>query len=793
MISNFIKVIFRYLFRSRFFAILNIAGLSIGMACSIVIYLFVRNELSYDKFHTDGNNLYRVIRQSQINGMPYNIGVTSWNFGEALPQDYGDRISATTRTLSFNGLVKFEDKSFLEEKLFLVDKNFFQFFSYPLEKGQPSQVLQNPNDLVISKAFARKYFGETDPIGKTLRIDDTYDVQVTGILDEVPGNTHLQFDVVGSIALIENQEWVKNWWANAFNTYVKVGSQAHVDFLNKAFPDFMNKHFGKDFERVGNKIGLKLEPLHDIYFNYDTRYETNVAHGDERYIFVFSSIGVLLILLAGINYVNLATAQASKRAKEVGIRKTLGSSKTAVATQFLSESFFLCLLSMFVGVGLAQIGIPFFNSSFGLSIPGIWSDPFLWIFLALLLVVISITSGAYPSFLLSSFKPIKVLKGEVKGNLQYLFIRKALVVFQFTISVLMIISTLFIGEQLRFMREKDLGFDAKHLVVVRMNNELINNQRKTFKDRLLAEQIFESASYSSGQPGGFYDATTVNIQGEEENMRMRTLWADEDFLKTMDLQVATGRFFSDDYSSDSTSAVLLNETAVKQLGWTNDAAIGRRVILSQFDSVYKEVIGVVKDYHFTSLKEKIEPLIISHTNGTGHLLLKVSGTQIDGSVAALEEIWNSYNTGFPLEFSFVDDVIGRLYAAERVQGKIFTTFSLISVAIACLGILGLATYIAAQRRKEIGIRKVLGASAGEVSLLLMKDLLKLVLAAIVVAIPLGYYAIEMWSQGFAYRAPLSPTVFVIGASAVFITAMLIVGLNASRVAMQDPTKSLRTE
>jgi putative ABC transport system permease protein len=395
--------------------------------------------------------------------------------------------------------------------------------------------------------------------------------------------------------------------------------------------------------------------------------------------------------------------------------------------------------------------------------------------------------------LLSSFKPVNVLKGEVKGNLQYIFVRKALVIFQFGISGFMIISTLFIGEQLRYMRQKDLGFQPDQLVVVRLNNALIDRQRFAFREALLQENAFSHASLTSGYPGGFYDASTVNIEGSEENIRMRTLWTDPEFLETMGLSMAAGRFFSSSIPADSLGSVVVNETAVRQLGWNPEEAIGKRVTLAQFDGAYKEIVGVIQDYHFTSLKQKIEPLIISYDDDTRNLLVTVSGADIPEAIAALNEIWSSYNTGFPLDFVFLDEVIGRLYQAEAVQGKIFTLFSVISVLIACLGIFGLATYIASQRSKEIGVRKVLGASVPQVSALLMKDLLVLVIIANLVAVPVGYAAMELWLQGFAYRVGLDPLVFVAGAGLVFLLASVIVGINASRVAIQNPVQSLRTE
>lgn len=793
MLTHNIKVILRYLSRRTFFTALNVAGLSIGLASCIVIYLFCTHELSYDTFHRDGNKIYRVIRQSQINGMPYNIGVTAANFADALLQDYPAQIEAATRGFTFGAIVKHGEQVFSEKKLLLADSNFFEFFSFPLASGDASSVLRQPSGFVVSRAFAAKYFGDAEPIGKTIRLDDEYDLVVTGVMDDLPGYSHLQFDAVGSIQLLEREGWFHDWWGNAFHTYVKVSDVGDVSYLNTVFPAFMDKYFGRDFARVGNRIGLSLEPLREIYFNFDTRYENNIAHGNRRYVYVFASIGILLLMLASINYINLATAQASSRAKEVGIRKALGSTQGSVALRFLLECFFLGGLSMAVAVGIAEVAIPLLNYNFGLSLASVASDPWLWFFLILLLVGMTLTAGAYPSFFLASFRPVKVLKGEVKGDVQYILVRKALVVFQFAISVFMIISTLFMAQQLRYMREKDLGYEADQLIVVRLGNLRDWKERLTLRQQLLNDHQFTSASFASGYPGGFYDATTVDVAGENMHMRMRTLWTDAAFATTMDVSVLAGRFFSEEFPSDSTSAVVLNETAVRQLGWSPEEALGKRVMLSQFDSTYKEVIGVAADFHFTSLKELIEPLIISYGDRSPNLIVKVSGHDLSLAVGKLERIWNDWQPGVPVDFAFLDDIIGRLYTTELVQAKIFTLFSYMSVVIASIGILGLANYMAAQRRKEIGVRKVLGASARQVSLLLMKDLLVLVAAANVVAIPVCYWASRRWLEGFAYRIDSQPLLFFIGAAFVLLIAALIVGVNAFRAAMQSPASSLRTE
>jgi putative ABC transport system permease protein len=415
-------------------------------------------------------------------------------------------------------------------------------------------------------------------------------------------------------------------------------------------------------------------------------------------------------------------------------------------------------------------------------------------FVLTLLVVLTVLAGSYPAFLLSSFKPIHVLKGHVTGDIQYLFLRRGLIVFQFCISVFMIITTLFIDRQLTFMRNKDLGFSTHNIAVVRLNNRLMGTQVESLKKRLEAENTFTNISISSGYPGGFYDATTVNVEGEAQTLRMRTLTTDEDFLNTMNIQLVSGRFFNKEIKDDGNRSVVLNETSVSQLGWTPEEALGKRVLLAQFDSIYKEVVGVISDYHFTSLKEKIDPLIISYgIIGWGNVLIRFEGNELHAQVNKVQQVWDSYGTGFPMELTFMDDVVNHLYATEEKQGRVFTILSIVSVLIASLGVLGLASYLTAQRKKEIGIRKILGATINQVSILLMKDLLLLVLVAIVITIPIGYWAIVQWSQGFAYRVPIGLTIFLLGSGVVLLIATLIVGVNGIRAASENPVEAMRTE
>lgn len=791
MLLNYIKVTCRNLMRNGRFATINIVGLSLGLAVAMIIYLYVRTEISYDNFHKDAASIYRVLRQSQLSGMPYNIGVTSAPFADALRHDFEGKIEDVCRALAFRSLVRSTDQSLMEDHLLIADSSFFSFFSYPLTKGSPHGVLSGANSMVVSESFAKKYFGDRDPIGMMLRVDDTYDMQVTGVMASSP-NTHLQFDAVMPYAMIAHEDWTKEWWNNSFYTYVKVPDEVHVAQLDASFPKFMDKYFGEDFARIGNRIHLKLEPLRDIYFNFDTRYEQNVSHGDRKYMVIFGSIGLLVLVLAAINYINLATAQASARTKEVGVRKTFGSSRQHVVIQFLSESFVLCCLSLALAILATHTAVPVLNEALGMNLPPLFSESSIGISMLLMLFSLTLLAGAYPAFLLSSFRPATAFREEVTG-MRYLLVRKALVVFQFSISVCMIIATLFIGRQLRFMQQKDLGFQVGQLAVISLNNNEIRKNRESFRNKIIGSSRMNYASFASGLPGGFYDASTVMLQGSGESMRMRTLETDHAFLETMGLEMAAGRYFSARYPADSMNSVVLNETAVRQLGMTPEQAIGRRTIRAQFDSAYKEVIGVVKDYHFTSLKERIEPLIISCNTHGGNLVVRLTDADVARAAREVEAVWNEYDTGYPLEFRFIDDVINRLYRGEAVQGRVFALFAALSLAIACMGIYGLTAYMAVKRTKEIGIRKVLGASRMEVSWLLMQEIMQLVAIALVVSLPLSYLLVKTWSESFVYVAAISPVLFIAGMGILLLLALAIVGVNAGYVASRNPVLALRNE
>lgn len=793
MIAHFFVTITRGIFRNKFFNFLNVVGLALSISCCLVIYQYVNHQLSYDKFHADKDSIYRVIRQSSINGMPYDIGITSGPYAAALTNDFPHDITATTRTLAIGVLVQYGDKSFIEDNFILADRNFFSFFSFPLTHGDPRQVLSDPTSVVISKNMAIKYFGNEDPINKVIRIDNGYDAIVTGVMDEMPGPTHLRFDIVGSIQLHENADWIKDWWNNNLNTYVRLASPDRASAVQAALPDFMTKYMGKAFEQARNRIELNLEPLDEIYFNNLTRFERGVLHGDEMYVYIFVSVAILLIVLACINYTNLATAQSSARSVEVGIRKALGSGRSTLTLQFLAESFFLCVLSVLLAVIFVGAAGPLINGELGFSIDHFYADSNFWIFSGVLVLMITILAGGYPAIVLSSLKPTSTMRRETAGTFRFLLMRKALVVFQFAISILMITATIVISEQLHFLRNNDLGFDSGNVAIIRLNNETMGRQRSTFKERLLQDPRIQSVSMMSNEPGStMFDASSVQVEGQEDVIRMRTLWADEEFANTLSVNVIAGRFFSPSFPADSSRAVVLNQTAVAQLGWTAEQALGKRVMISQFDSLYKEVVGVVEDFHFISLRDKIEPLVISH-GGAQVMAVKLNQSNLNQAMTFVDEIWNSFGPGFPMEWSFLDNTLDQQYRQEANQNRIFSFFSTVSLVISCLGILGLTAIIAVRRTKEIGVRKVLGATVFQVCTLLMKDMMvMLVIAAIIVA-PVCYVAVTNWLEGFAYRVPFNAWWFILGAVGVFVVALIVAASQGISAARQNPVRALRSE
>ena len=784
----------RNLYRHISTSLISLFGFTMGLMATIFLYFYIYSEVTTDAFHADKDQIYRTLRVSEMKGTPYRIGVTSAPYSKALMNDFPSNIEATTRVLIDEALVSVGEKKFNELNLLFADKNFFQFFSYPLAVGDKASVLSTANSAVLSKAAAKKYFGEGDPIGKIIEVDNEYEFIVSGVMDEFPGNTHLDFSIVFSIGLLERFEWFDGWWNNSLNTYVKVPTKAQAANLNGKLEQFMKKYMGDDFERSGSKIGLELEPLTDIYFNNETRYDFS-KHGSFSSILTLGAVAIAILFIACFNYVNLSIAQSFMRAKEVGVRKVLGGSKLRLILQFLSESLMILFFSILISIGLCELMTPVFNKFFGLEVTLNWLDTNVIIFFASLVVVVLLSSGVYPAVLLSSFKSVSILKGGKLASGKNVGLRKALVVIQFSISIFLIVASILISVQTDYLNSKDLGFSKDAIVLVDLNNSEIRSQRDQFKDRLLTNSTIQGVTMISGEPGGFHDASSFVVTGVPETHRMRTLFTDTDFFDVLNIDIIAGRNYSKEISSDQEFAVILNERSVMELGLMPDEAVGRKVTMPGWDITDVPVIGVAADYHFSTLKDEIEPLAILCGGFHRKLAVKINMENMKDGLLFIDQTFTELSPGFPMSYQFLDDSLQDLYENEQQQARVFSAFSTLSIFLACLGIFGLAAYAAQQRQKELGIRKVLGATAQQIIALISSEFVWLVLIASCLAIPVVWYFMQKWLGGYAYRIEIIDHwyVFVAGGIAAILIALITVSIKTYRAAISDPTECIRNE
>ncbi|MEQ8424239.1 MAG: FtsX-like permease family protein [Cyclobacteriaceae bacterium] len=791
MIAHFIKFLARTFWKQRLYSALNLIGLVLGLSVSFIIYLYVSSELNVDKHLSVNPNTFRLLRQGDLNGSPYLIGVTSGPFAEALPVDFPQDVNTTLRVLNSRSWVRYEDNMFYENNFSLVDSTFFEVFNYDLEKGDKATALNGLNNLIITKEMARKYFGDDDPINKVIRVDDEYDMIVTGVLAETEYSSHMRIDFLGNIGLVRDRPWFTRWWNNNLITYVVLNEESNFRELNAQFPQFMDKYFGEDFAANKNRIDILLQPLEEVYFENNVRYDS-VLHGNKNTVYIFSGIGIFILLIAIINFVNLATAKSVSRAREVGIKKVMGSTRRQLIVQFLCESAILSGVALMISLMLVEISLPFFNLTYGLSLAFDLTGALLFK-ISLFLIAISLLSGLYPAFILSSFSSISVLKGKVKNGPGAARFRKALVTVQFAISTFLIIGTLLVGKQLNYINSKPLGFDKDAIIIIRSNNQEFFQQREAFKNTLLSNSAIGNVCIMVGEPGGFHDTMSMLVEGIDQNPRMRTNFVDHNFVETFDLQLAAGRSFSKDFGSDFSSALMLNETAVKELGWTPEEAVGKRMQIQMVDTTMKTVVGVLKDFHFASLKTPIEPLVLSLSEDGGTIGIKINSSDLSTTLADVEKAWTQIAPKYPFQFQFLDDRLARSYENEKLQGSLFTLFSFISIIVAALGIVGLATYSSTQRLKEIGVRKILGASSSGLSLLLMRDLVFLTFISTLVAWPFAYWMIQEWLSSFAYKVDPGFGYFILASAITLVIAIASVSYQSIRVALVNPIDVIKED
>ena len=802
MIKNYFKIALRNLKKNKAFSFINILGLAVGLTCFMLISVFVFNELSYDKYPADAKNIYRVILSVTGNGDVAAYPLVDVAVGEGIKNAFPE-VKASTRIAPATDFIKYDDKQFKEDKIAFVDSNMLQMFSIPLIEGNIQTALVQPNSIVVSKAFAKKYFGNEEALGKSLSVGTGGDLyKVTGVINEVPENSHFHFDAFLSLA---SRHLTRKTWSNiGFFTYLLLNKNTDPKKLESKFPQLVAEHVVPEIQHdMGvslaeakksiNTFVFSLQPLTDIHLYSHTKYEME-PNGDIQYVYIFSALALFILLLACVNFTNLSTARAVKRAREVGIRKVLGSLKQQLIIQFLTESVLLTFLSMLIAFGLLFLILPYFNQVANRQIPFSFFTSYQSILVMISLVFITgIVAGIYPSFFLSSFNTIKVLKGSSSKGSQKNVLRSSLVVFQFFVSIALIIATIVVYQQLYFMQNKNLGYD-KEQVLFLPDARLLGKNQDAFKQQLSENKNVVAASISRSVPGlPFMDGTEIypkNENGNGKEIHANIYHVDEDYLKTLGIRVVSGRNFSKDFPTDS-SAVVINQAMVRELGWSGENPIGKTIVRSGQHEF--KVIGVVADFNYASAKQQIAPLMMMLGNNYGGLVIKINTGNVKGFLSDLKKQWADFNPEGPLSYSFLDDNFAKLYASEIRTQQIFTAFAIIAIIIASLGLFGLSAFVTEQRTKEIGIRKVLGASVESVLLLVSKEFLLLVGIAFIISVPVTWWAMHVWLQDFAYRIHIAWWVFVVAGIIAILISALTISFQAIKAAVANPVKSLRSE
>lgn len=811
MFSNYVKIAWRNLIRNKAFTAINITGLAIGLACCLLISLFVLDELSYDRFHEKADRIVRVIFRGSMQGGSMNEAHVMPPTAQTLKADYPEVEEATRLRVGGSPVVTYGNKTFRDENIAYIDSNFFQVFTLPLIRSAGASAktaLVRPNTAVITTALAHTYFGNADPIGKVLTIKSwNTTFQVTGVIDPVPTNSHLhEINFFASMASFPDAK-SPSWMTSEFYTYLVLPEGYDYRKLEVKLPQVVEKYMGPQlqqafgmsmaqFHKKGNDIGLFLQPLTAIHLHSDFAYDLSPA-GNILYVYMFGAIAVFMLLIACINFMNLSTAGASKRAKEVGIRKVLGSLRQSLTYQFLTESLLLTTVALVLAVGLVYVVLPAFNELAGKTLSfnvaaNVWLLPGLLLFG----LVAGLLAGSYPAFFLSSFKPIAVLKSnKFSGGSKSIGLRSGLVVFQFFISITLMVGTTVVYRQLNYIQNKKLGY-SKDQVLVLPETWLLGKNEAVFRDQLMQDPGVVNVSTSGYLPAGPSNNNNFMVYPESNSTQLvKTLRYDVDYnyIPTLGMELAAGRNFSKAYGTDS-SGVILNETAARTLGW-GEKALGHTITNTNNEGkkgTYR-VIGVVKDFHFKSLHERISPLVMVLDNNAGTVIVKVKTKDLPGLLANLKTQWNQLTTDAPFTYSFLDERFNATYLNEQKTGRILGIFAGLTIFVACLGLFGLATFTAEQRTKEIGVRKVLGASVTSIVGLLAKDFLKLVAIAIVIAMPVAGWIMSRWLADFAYRIEITWWMFAVAGLLAVGIALLTVSFQSVRAALMNPVKSLRSE
>lgn len=802
MIRNFIKSAGRNILKNKGVYGINIIGLSLGLASCLLILLFILDEVSYDKFNQKADDVVRVVFKAEIGGEEISEAVVMPPVGPTLEKEFPEVLTAARLRKMNNPTLTYKNRNYRDFDFAYIDPEFLEVFDLTIIEGDNTNPLENPNAVIITQKEAKRYFGTENPIGKNLSFQQ-WDKQftVTAVIEEIPQNSHFEFGVFASMNGYDYANST-SWVNSDFHTYLLLKDGNQYKELEAKLPMIMDKYMGPQIrEAIGvsysefkdkNRVGLFLQPLTDIHLNPDFVSSGELKPGmDIKYLYIFAAVAVFMLFIACINFMNLATAAASKRAKEVGIRKVLGSGQKQLVKQFLTESFLATIIAAILAVSLVIFFLPTFNQLAGKSLQLVDLLQFSIVFSTLaLIILVTILAGGYPAFFLSSFKPVQVLKGRFtasgKSNL-----RNGLVIFQFIISAGLILSTIIVYQQMAFIQNKDLGYNKDHILVIR-EAQLLGEQRDAFKNQVLEDPRVKSVSNSSFVPAGPTDINMSGVLRDNEYQRRMFIYnVDEAYIPTLGLELVAGRNFSKEFGSEK-DKVIINETAANSLGFIKDP-IGKTFSRDTEEGARElTIVGVVKDFHFKSLHRKIDPLILMN-NPYGGLIIRTNTADVSTLISNIENKWQKFNIKEPFSYTFLDESFNKAYLREQKMGAILSIFTGLTIFVACMGLFGLVTFAAERRVREIGIRKVLGSSVPEIIGLLSKDFIKLIFISFIIAFPLGYFLMEQWLQDFAYRIEIKWWVFLLAAFLTTLIALLTIGFKSFKAATANPIKSLRTE
>lgn len=787
MFFNYLKIAFRNFKKHKIYSIINVFGLAIGVTCSFLILLYIIDETSYDKFYNNSNRIFEVVQ-----GENSDKEATPSIISALLRKDFPE-VEESARIYNYTVygpvVISNNEKKFQESNFYYGDSTVTDIFSFDFIYGKPENSLTRPNTVIINESISEKYFGKINPVGKSVKLNNGSNFEITGVIEDIPSNSHLHFDFLAS--LISRNGWPQlsdvKWQAANFYTYVLLKSEDQKEIVESKFPALVDKEIGDVIERTGMNYKLSLIPLTDIHLK---------LHGSITYVYLFSGIAVLILFIACINYMNLSTARAINRAREVGMRKVLGAFRRQLIGQFYGESFFLAFMSVEVSILLIHLSLPYFNSISNKNISiDYLSNPEYVVLIVGLGIIVGFISGSYPALLLSSFIPSKVLKGSFRNNESGVLFRKSLVVFQFLVSVFLIFATAVIYNQLDYMQNKNLGFTKEKVVILPVGRKALAEKGDAIKGELLKNSNISGAASISSYPGYMLGGYSITAEGFTENtfFETRGVAADKNIIGTLGLELIAGNEFplSANIPDGDNFYFIINEKLVKDMGWQSNEAVGKQINMNGRGGI---ITGVMKDFNFESLHNEIGPLTFFYQpKNFEYLLVKVSGNDISGTLSFIKNTLNEFAPERPFEYLFLDKEYDHLYRTEIKARKLFTSFSVLAVLIASLGLIGLASYSAEQKKKEIGIRKVLGASAISIIALLSKEFTKLVLISAVVAIPFSYFIMQKWLQNFAFKISIGYELILFAFTAILIIAVVTVSFQTIKISLLNPAKVLKDE